>query len=158
MGGVSSTSVSSRPMITPVPPVSDKPTEEKTEALAAEADKIRKEYEEKLSSLQTKFEKEQSSKQKLQEELDKLEKEYSDKLDKVQEQYDHVTEAERIVNDFEKQGDASETARQSDEKASVSMRMRYYYFTCISGILLSFVLESLIYLEHRENIYVYISQ
>merc|ERR1711993_53944 len=50
MGGASSAPVASRPMITPVPPVPNKPTEEKTEALAAEADKIRKEYEEKLSN------------------------------------------------------------------------------------------------------------
>jgi len=116
MSDTSSAAVSKRPMITPVPPVHDKPTEEKTEALAAEADKIRKEYEEKLSNLQSMFEKEQSSKQKLQEELDKLEKEYSDKLDKVQEQYDHVSEAEKIVNDFEKQNEANIAgAKQSEE-------------------------------------------
>ena len=122
MGGMPSATVSSRPMITPVPPVPDKPTEEKTEELAAEADKIRREYEEKLSNLQSMYEKEQSSKQKLQEELDKLEKEYSDKLDKVQEQYDHMSEAEKIVNDFEKQGEANENeANKSEESLAVSM-------------------------------------
>ena len=121
MSGTSSAPATSRPMITPVPPVHDKPTEEKTEALAAEADKIRKEYEDKLSNLQSMYEKEQSSKQKLQDELDKLEKEYSDKLDKVQEQYDHVSEAEKIVDDFEKQNEPDAGAKQSVE--IVSMRM-----------------------------------
>lgn len=114
MGGMPPNAVSSRPIITPVPPLADKPTEEKTEALAAEADKIRKEYEEKLSNLREMYEKEQSSNQKLQEELDKLEKEYSDKLDKVQEQYDHVTEAEQIVNDFEKQSEAPQNISSGD--------------------------------------------
>lgn len=121
MGGMSSSTVASRPVITPVPVAADKPTEEKTEALAAEADKIRREYEEKLNNLQLMYEKEQSSKQKLQEELDKLEAEYSDKLDKVQEQYDHVTEAEQIVNDFEKQSEAGVNEdKTTGEAAAVS--------------------------------------
>ena len=110
-------------MITPAPPPQDKDVEEKTEALAQEADKIRKEYEEKLKNLQDMFEKEQSSKQELQDELDKLEKEYSAKLDHVQQEYDHMTEAEKIVNDFEKQDDSKDVSKEvaPGEKGSESV-------------------------------------
>ena len=115
---VPSAAVPSRPMITPAPHQPDKETAEKTDALAAEADKIRKEYDEKLSNLQMMYEKEQSSKQKLQEDLDKLEKEYSEKLDRVQEEYDHMTEAEQIVNEFEKQGEAAKAKAPDESEAA----------------------------------------
>ena len=86
--------------------------------LAEEADKIRKEYEEKMADLQKLYEKEQSSNQKLQEELDKLEVDYSDKLEKVQEKYDHATEAENIVSEFQSQGSLKKDEAVGDEATS----------------------------------------
>ncbi len=72
------------------------------------------------------FEKEQSSKQKLQEELDKLEKEYTAKLDVVQEKYDHVSEAESIVADFQAEGDLS-AAKNVDTSNEVKLRFRLLF-------------------------------
>ncbi|XP_077979218.1 osmotic avoidance abnormal protein 3-like isoform X2 [Glandiceps talaboti] len=59
------------------------------EALEKEKEKIRQEYEEKLSEMQSKYEEEQQNKAKLQEDMEKLKTQYASKIEKVEEKYVH---------------------------------------------------------------------
>ncbi|XP_077867468.1 osmotic avoidance abnormal protein 3-like isoform X1 [Saccoglossus kowalevskii] len=66
--------------------------EEQREEMEKEKEKIRQEYEDKLSEMKNKFEEEQMNKAKLQDDIDKLKAQYETKLEKVDEQFEHSGE------------------------------------------------------------------